>query len=256
MLDWIRKLEELARTGTPAVLVTVVKTTGSAPRDAGAKMIVLADGFLGTVGGGRLEQLAIEDARQCLNGGPHVKTVQYPLAARAGQCCGGSMELLMEAVNRSPRLYLFGAGHVGQAVCRTLAGTPFEVHLIDPRTDWVQAEEIPGGIVRHEAEWDDFNDDAVWSRDNVYVAIMTHQHDLDERILEDVLRRDTRYVGLIGSQSKWKRFRDRLTDRGVSEKDLDRVHCPIGLDVGGGKEPQVVAISIAAQLLQVFHAAS
>lgn len=251
--DWLGKLSELRASHTPAVLVTVTNIKGSVPRAPGAKMIVLGGGeFFGTIGGGRLEQLAIEEAQQCLNGGPSTRNASYPLAAKAGQCCGGSVEVFMEAVNVSPTLYIYGAGHVGQALARAMLGTPFDVHVIDPRAQWLG--KLPSGVVAHEAEWEDFNDDAVWSGARTYVAVMTHRHDDDEAIIADVLKRDTHYVGLIGSKNKWARFRERLGDRGTSVVDLDRVHCPIGVDLGGGKEPQTVAISIAAQLLQTHFA--
>ena len=254
MWNWIGKLEEIRSTGQPAVLVTVVHTEGSAPREPGAKMLVLEDGqFFGTIGGGRLEKLALDDAKDCLNGGPSVRTVRYPLAAKAGQCCGGSMELLMEAIGKTPNLYLYGAGHVGQAVCKTLVGTPFQVHVVDTRPEWIGSKDLPQEVVRHEKDWEDFNDDAIWDGQNTYVAIMTHQHDLDQEILADVLKRQTRYLGLIGSTAKWKRFTQRLQAQGVTQEDLKQVHCPIGTPLGGGKAPQEVAISVATQLLQEFY---
>lgn len=254
-MDWITTLSELRAAGIPAVLVTVAAIKGSVPRDTGAKMVVTGDRFTGTIGGGRLEQLILDDARKLLaerNTAAEVR--KYPLAASAGQCCGGSVEVLLEPLNMNPLLYLYGAGHVGQALCRTLEGTPFQVHLIDPRGEWVGSESVPSSVIRHESEWEDFNDDALWDEQRVYVAVMTHRHDTDEVIIEDVLGRATRYVGLIGSRNKWERFQERLGDRGTSRADLDRVHCPIGIDLGGGKEPATVAVSIAAQLLQKHFA--
>ena len=251
--DWVGKLTELRAASTPAVLVTVTGVKGSVPRDVGAKMVVVTGGdFFGTIGGGRLEQLAIEEALDCLNGGPRTRNSSYPLAAKAGQCCGGYVEVFMEAVNVNPILYIYGAGHVGQALARAMEGTPFDVHVVDPRGDWI--EKLPPGVVGHVAEWEDFNDDATWSEQRTYVAVMTHRHDDDEAIVADVLARDTHYVGLIGSKNKWARFRERLGDRGSSVDDLNRVHCPIGIDLGGGKEPATVAVSIAAELLQKHFA--
>ncbi|HEY8039994.1 MAG TPA: xanthine dehydrogenase accessory protein XdhC [Polyangiaceae bacterium] len=250
MWDWLRKLAELGDGGTPAALVTIIRCTGSTPSAPGAKMIVLGDGtFFGTIGGGHLEQLVIDDARACVASGES-KTFRYPLGATAGQCCGGVVETFVDSLHVGPRLYLFGAGHVGQALCRILSGTPFVVHAVDEREEWSGA--LPDDVRRHREPWDAFVRDAAWSGDQTYVAIMTHRHDVDEAIVADVVRRPARYLGLIGSETKWRRFRERLEARGVPREALDRVKCPIGLDVGG-KSPQEVAVSVAAELLSVHH---
>jgi xanthine dehydrogenase accessory factor len=253
--DWIGKLDELRRTGESLALVTVIRCVGSTPRELGAKMLVRADGrFFGTIGGGNLEQLVIEDARRCLGDGA-ARTFRYPLGARAGQCCGGLMELLVEVINAGPRLYLFGAGHVGQALCRVLAGTPFSVDLVDERPEWLERDQLPAAIRTHAMRWDEFAETAPWSEERTFVAVMTHRHDLDEEIIRHVVLKPAKYIGLIGSQAKWSRFRHRLEERGIATSQLDRVRCPIGLPVGG-KAPQEVAISIAAELLQTFHASA
>lgn len=256
--DWISKLDQLRRSSTPVVMVTVSGGTGSTPRDAGAKMLVLADGsFFGTIGGGHLEALAIEDAKKRLNSADAdlgSKTIRYPLGAKTGQCCGGVVDLFFEPLNAGPHLYLFGAGHVGQAIAKTLEGTPFTVHVIDERSEWVNAPALPAGVVRHECEWDEFVSSARWDRQKTYVSIMTFRHDLDEKILEDILRhgRPARYVGLIGSFAKWEKFKARLTQRGLPEAELLRVKSPIGIDIGG-KAPQEIAISLGAELLGIHY---
>lgn len=252
MWDWLSKLTELKNQGVPVAMVTVIECTGSTPREPGAKMLVTADGrFFGTIGGGHLEEIALVDARKCLEEGV-TKTIRYPLGAKTGQCCGGTMELFYEVLNTGPRLYLFGAGHVGQAVCKTLSGTPFVVHVIDEREEWINSPELPREAIRHHCEWDDFVPEAAWDNERTYVAIMTHRHDTDQDIVEDVIKRPARYLGLIGSRGKWARFQQRLTTQGVEEARLARVRCPLGLDTGG-KSPQEVAISVAAELLQIHY---
>ncbi len=250
MWPWLTKLAELEERGTPAALVTVVRCNGSTPAAPGAKMVVLEDGsFFGTVGGGHLEQLAIGDARACLAAGEG-KTFRYPLGATAGQCCGGVVEIFVDVLQGGPQLYLFGAGHVAQALCRVLAGTPFVVHAVDERDEWSGA--LPAEVRRHAVAWDAFAAEAPWSTERTYVAIMTYRHDLDEAIVADVVQRPARYLGLIGSTTKWRRFRERLEARGTPAAALDRVKCPIGVDIGG-KSPSEVAISVAAELLSVHH---
>lgn len=253
MADWIRKLSQLVDAREPVAVVTVIGTSGSTPREVGAKMLVQADGrFTGTIGGGQLEHRVIEDARSSLARG-ETRTLRYPLGAKAGQCCGGVMDLLVESLNAGPRLYLFGAGHVGQALCQVLQGTPFEVELIEERPEWIQASELPATVRRHAEPWDTFVGQARWDASRTYVAVMTHRHDLDQEIVADLVRRPTRYLGLIGSKAKWHRFQQRLLARGYTEAELAKVQCPMGIPIGG-KSPKEVAISMAAELLRLHHA--
>jgi xanthine dehydrogenase accessory factor len=258
MWDWISEAARLQAKGKEFAVVTVVKSSGSTPRDVGAKMIVGREGkFSGTIGGGQLEHLALKDALSVLldNSKEPSLTVRYPLGAKAGQCCGGVVEILVEKVNTGPKLYLFGAGHVGQAVCRVLEGTAFRVSLVDERPEWLQSEEIPKSVVRLEEEWDEFVASANWNEDRVYVAVMTHRHDLDQKIIEAVVQKPARFIGLIGSRTKWDRFKRRLTDKGVSPELLARVKCPLGLPLGG-KSPAEVALSLGAELISLHYQGS
>lgn len=252
MWDWIHKLVELKQSGTRCVMATVTKVIGSAPREMGAKMIVLEDGeFWGTIGGGKLESLVLEDAKRKFEDNVS-QTKTYPLCIRAGQCCGGSVEVFLEVIGNGPHLYLFGAGHVGQAVCKTLVGTPFTVHVIDEREEWIDASELPASTIRHQQTWQDFVAKAEWDSEKTYVAVMTYLHDMDLAIISDVIKRNAKYVGLIGSKTKWDRFRLRLKNMEASTDLVEKVRCPIGLPTGG-KAPQEVAISIAAELLKIHY---
>lgn len=214
-------------------------------------MLVTREEVHGTVGGGQLEHRVISDARRCLETG-QPERLRYPLGAKAAQCCGGVMELLVETVNAGPSLVLFGGGHVGQALCQVLVDTPFRVRLVEERAEWRDAPEVPGGVVRETAGWEEVLSETRWNAESSYVAVMTHRHDLDEEIVAAFLATPTRYLGLIGSVTKWARFRHRLAGRGHSEEQLARVVCPIGLPLGG-KSPREVAISVAAQLLGIHH---
>jgi len=252
MWDWIAKLGELRAGGKPFAVVTAIRCDGSTPCTAGAKMLVTAGAeaeFFGTIGGGHLEQLALADARGAIAAGG-ARTFRYPLGAKAGQCCGGVVELLVEVVGGGPELWIFGAGHVAQALARTLEGTPFAVHAIDEREDWL--DRMPSHVRRHARTWDEALGDLRFDESRTFVAIMTHRHDVDQEIVAAVVARPARYLGLIGSETKWRRFRERLEARCVKAEALARVKCPIGLDVGG-KSPQEVAVSIAAELLKVHH---
>lgn len=245
--DWLSTLLDLR--SSAYVLVTIIEVKGSVPRGEGTRMIIDARGVRhGTLGGGNLERLATERARQAL-GEPGVIRERYPLGARAGQCCGGSVEVMMESVVPAPRVVIFGVGHVGQALVRVLAPTRFEVVVVDDREEWLAA--LPPDVTVFDDGWDLYLERGAWGP-RTYAVIMTHNHQLDADILEGCLGVETAYVGLIGSKTKWARTRDKLSARGITEAQLDGVHCPIGLYLGG-KEPGDIAVSVAAELMGVFH---
>ena len=250
MWDWIGKLAELRQQDQLAVLVTVTKATGSTPRKQGAKMIVLGDGsFFGTVGGGVVEHYALEEARKCL-AETASKSTDIPLLPKGEvPCCGGTMEMYMEVVNHNPSLYVFGAGHIGQNLCQVLEGTPFRIHLIDEREEWIDAPAIPAATIRHRAHWSEFIRRTSWCEFRSYVTIVSYHGAIDQQILEEVLPQPTRCIGMIGSKAKWAKVQQNLADSGF---DLSRVRCPVGHDNGGGS-PREIAISIASQLLATHY---
>jgi xanthine dehydrogenase accessory factor len=255
MTDWIAALAERAAAGVPVVLVTVLRADGSTPRDAGTKMVVEADAFHGTVGGGHLELEAITHARALLaaldQGGevPAPASRDFALGPSLGQCCGGRTTLLFEVV--APvrwSVAVFGAGHVGRALVKVLAELPCRVHWVDPRPE-AFPEALPPRAARVVADpVADAVDDLPPGCD---VVVMTHSHQLDYEVVEAALRRGQhRYLGLIGSETKRARFLARLRERGFSDDQLARLTCPIGVPGLHGKLPAEIAVSVAAQLLQ------
>lgn len=250
--NWIAEASRLQEQGLPFAIATVTGVKGSTPREPGAKLIVTSERFFGTVGGGQLEQLVIEDGRKMLHEAV-AGAGRYPLCFRTGQCCGGSVDVHYEIIGAGPQLYLFGAGHVGQAICQTLVGTPFQVHLIDSRQEWLEHPDLPMGVVRHHVDPLQFVANATFDRQRTYVAVMTHDHAVDFDIIHAVVDKPARYIGLIGSQTKAARFKQRLQAVGLEPDAVGRMVCPIGIDVGGGKAPREIAISVAAQFLQLQH---
>ncbi|MEY5098622.1 MAG: hypothetical protein RJA36_1341 [Pseudomonadota bacterium] len=252
-----------------AVVVTVVATRGSAPREAGAWMAVYAGHQVGTIGGGNLEWQALGIARELLAGGAGLGfrvplTRRLALGPSLGQCCGGTVELRFERLcgaaltQRLERLEpartpvaIFGAGHVGRALVRALEPLPFAVRWLDSRDDAFPPELAPQ--VRTEQSEPlarAVPDLAPASR----VLIMSHSHVEDFELVAACLQRqrehgDLAFIGLIGSRTKWAGFRSRLVARGCAGAELAQVRCPIGLDGIAGKEPAVIAASVAAQLL-------
>ncbi|MEM1448658.1 MAG: xanthine dehydrogenase accessory protein XdhC [Planctomycetota bacterium] len=252
--EWLEVLAGLRDERRPCAQVVVTGVRGSAPREVGARMIV-SDGRLvwGTIGGGRLEHLAIERAAEMAREGVSASVTEvFPLSEKAGQCCGGEVTLYFEAFGWSRRrLVVFGAGHVAQAVGGLAPYMGLDVLLVDPRAEDEVEPPLPAErpyevlfVDAPEEEIDQVPADSL-------VLVMTHSHALDQEIIARALRRGTfPYVGLIGSERKWKRFAQRLTQRGFSEEELGRVTCPIGVSKGS-KEPRKIALSVAAEIVDV-----
>ena len=247
-MQWYEAVAASEAAGRPHVLATVLATTGSTPRDAGDKMVVTQDALHGSVGGGQLEFMVVERARKLLKAGAATLEIDhYPLAAAAQQCCGGSVTVLFECRCRHAlEAFVFGAGHVGAQVARLLSELPATVHWVDERQDaFDPAVDV---FRRHTTPLDAV--DAIGAAS--HVLILTHDHDLDYRILARLLGRGVfRSVGLIGSTTKWQRFRERLLRDGVAADALRQVRCPVGRDDVPGKQPMAVAISIVAELLEL-----
>jgi xanthine dehydrogenase accessory factor len=238
--------------GETAALVTVIRTQGSTPQRAGAKMLVFADGrIVGTIGGGCYENDAIGRARLALaDGKPTV--VHYELnddfAQENGLICGGRMDVHIDPLEPDPHLYVLGAGHVGFHLARMAVSAGFHLHVVDDRVKFANPERFPGAevIVEPIPDWLHRVDLPATS----YVVVLTrgHVHDLDAIRL--LAARDLRYLGLIGSRAKVARIQDALIAEGMPVECLERVHAPIGLDIGA-VTPAEIAVSILAQLIAV-----
>ncbi len=265
-MNWIE--QALLRLNTEnAVLVTVQATQGSVPRGPGTPMLVFAQGEQGTIGGGHLEFQALAHARRLLSGHTEQIQLRQVLGPSLGQCCGGVVDLAFERVSpaelarlrmqltpRRAPLALFGGGHVGKALVHTLAPLPLKVRWIDSRDEIFPAD-VPAEV---DCEHSNPVHAAVADlspRSRVLIMSFSHAEDLD--IVMACLRRqrergDLPFVGLIGSATKWATFRHRLEDRGFSAEEIGHITCPIGVPGILGKEPEVIAVSVAAQLLQTW----
>ena len=259
-------LARLAR--QPAVLIHVQSVEGSVPRETGTWMAVLQDVLVGTVGGGHLEYQAIASARELLKMGgvAEPSTQRFALGPSLGQCCGGVMHLRFECVSavdapalaqrlqtRLTPVALFGGGHVGHALVRVLTSLPFALTWIDSR-DGVFPENLATQVTTEHSNPPQaaVKDIAPQSR----VLIMSFSHAEDLEVLAACLRRqreraDLPYIGLIGSKTKWATFRSRLQARGFTPDELAHVTSPICVPGIAGKEPEVIAVAVAAQLLQL-----
>lgn len=265
-MNWLAALNHLQDANQAGVLVTLISVRGHAPRAAGAKMVVSQYESWDSVGGGNLEATATERARALLKVGataPEMLTLRLTDSAsneHGRQCCGGEVTLLLEPLaTERPHIAMFGVGHVGLELARILARLPLHLHLVDSRAAQLVPERL---AVLDDAE-------AILHIHHspipelvladlpagTHLLILTHDHAEDAALCDAALRRhDLGFIGLIGSATKWARFREQLRREGHSESDLARITTPIGLPEITGKAPAVIAISVAAQLLGVLAA--
>jgi len=262
--------DELLRrlAGSPAVRIVVSRVQGSGPREVGAWMAVFGDALVGTIGGGRLEFDAIADARALLAGRPVGAERRFALGPSLGQCCGGVVwlryeslqpadlaglrEQLLQHTRAHMPVALFGGGHVGVAIVQLLGALPVRTHWIDSREEVFPAE-LPLNVRCEHSEPVQGAVPTLESGSRVLIMSFSHAEDLD--IVAACLKRrrehgDLPFVGLIGSKSKWATFRHRLEARGFAAAELDAITCPIGVAGVAGKEPEVIAVAVAAQLMQ------
>ena len=233
--------------------MTVVRANGSTPQRAGAKMLVFADGrTIGTIGGGCYENDACLKAREALTSGRQV-LAHYDLnddfAQENGLICGGQMDVHIDPLAPAARLYIIGAGHVGWHLARAAADTDFRVHVVDDREKFANRERFPHAddvIVEPIDDWLHRTEIPASS----FVVIVTRGHQNDLEAMRALAARDLRYLGLIGSRAKVARIRKLLLSEGMPPECLDRVHAPIGLEIGA-VTPAEIAISILAQLIAI-----
>lgn len=307
MID-IANLAQAIKAHGAIIRLVLAETKGSTPREAGADMLIWPTGYAGTIGGGRLEQDAIKQARHLLDQHDAVHIQRLVLGPDMGQCCGGAVTLVYERydsealirlreqvvasrsyarplTNSAPELpnnlkrkmekahaagrpveielshdwflepvwrdslpvYIYGAGHVGRALAQVLAPMPqFDVHLVDVRE--TQFEDLPDNISK---SWDQLPTDVMaLAPDHAAHFIMTPEHDYDLELCHRLLNRSFGYAGLIGSKTKWARFKTRLSALGHDLRQINRITCPIG-DPNLGKHPQAIAVGVCFDLLRL-----
>jgi len=252
-MTFFEEQNALLETGTPFVAVTVVDTLGSTPQDRGAKMLVTAEGrHFGTVGGGKIEARAIEEAKRLLTDDTAPKTsfYQWSLEKDIGMTCGGIVRVYFEAFNVTRwNIVVFGAGHVANALLDTLLKLDCRVTCYDTREEWLSR--LPVSPKLTQVLSTDMPSEVAKIPEGSFVILMTMGHTTDKPILIEILRTRTfPYLGVIGSNAKAKRLRQDILDAGLGEAMTRAFFCPIGLEVGSN-HPQEIAISVAAQLLKV-----
>lgn len=248
---YFSKIEEFRRDRVPFVSVILVHSRGHAPQDNSSKMLVTAAGLAeGTVGGGKIEARSIQFAIEMLKtrAAPVLKT--WNLQIDIGMSCGGEVSLYFEsAFTRSWEVALFGAGHVAQAVSRLLTGLDCNVTCVDPRAEWLeklpQSPRLKAVHHPHPAEA------AAHLPAHAQILVMTQGHATDFPILKTLLlARTPPFIGAIGSDVKAVKLKRELAAAGVSQDQIEKIHCPVGLPLGDNS-PEEIAISVVAQLIQM-----
>jgi xanthine dehydrogenase accessory factor len=249
-----------------AIVAELTAVRGSSPREAGTFMLISPDAQVGTIGGGALEYMVIDRARQVLRAGEREDSLDIPLGPEIGQCCGGRVDVALKRVTEGearrltakleaeldarPHVYLFGSGHVGHALARALSALPLKVHVVDTRPD--ELTSLPENVETHAVAMPE----AVVRtapRGSAFV-ILTHDHALDFLIAAEALQRaDAPYIGMVGSKTKKARFRSWYLGEGYPAAPLERLVLPIGGKAFphglGDKRPEVIAALAAAEIL-------
>jgi xanthine dehydrogenase accessory factor len=253
MDDIYQEIVRVKTEGEEAALVTVVSASGSTPREEGAKMLVKPDGsIIGTIGGGSLEAQIIKEAVKVIRQGKPKRLHRSLTAKEAGEegmICGGDLEVFIEPILTPSTLYIFGGGHIALALTKMGKLCGFNITVIDDRAEFASAERFPEA-------------DAILAEDftksfpkikidnSSYIVIVTHGHRHDEVVLEWAVTTPAKYIGMIGSKTKNETIYTHLRAKGISQEQLDRVHAPIGLEIGA-QTPEEIAVSILAELIKV-----
>ncbi|MFH1640106.1 MAG: XdhC/CoxI family protein [Chloroflexota bacterium] len=241
MLEIYQELANLMPKGERAVLATVISCRGSTPRKPGTKMLIREDGACtGTVGGGIVEHEVQQKAREIMNSGKP-ELLQFVMPA-------GEMDIFFEPILPREVLYLFGAGHVAQSTAALGKMLGFRVTVIDPRPDYNNSNRFPDA---DSLLVEDYRNcfPKISAGENSYLVIFTATHESDELCLHFAARTKAAYVGMIGSKKKVAEIRAHLLQQDVTPEQLDRVHSPVGLDIGA-RTPEEIAVSIMAEVIR------
>ena len=242
-------LHHALEAGRPVALCTVVNTRGSVPRHAGSKMLVFRDGRTeGTVGGGEIENLVIEEARQALKDG-QTRFLNYDMIDIETDpgVCGGTVTLFVEPYRRDPTVVVVGAGHVGQAVAHLAGWLGFRVVVSDDREELCKPEVAPGGDEYLPIPMQALPD-AMEIDSQTYLVLVTRGVDVDAAGLPALLKTEAAYIGLIGSKRRWQHTREKLAEEGLPEEAIGRIKTPIGLDIHA-ETPEEIAVSILGEII-------
>jgi len=253
MHEFYDKISELIRSHPRIALATIVQTKGSTPRAKGAKVIVFPDGTsYGTLGGGRLEYMVTQDAKEAIRKGESVLKDYSLLEEDKGgidAICGGDATVFIEVIKRSERLLILGGGHIALALYRMALEAELSVVIVDQRPEFVSKDRFPRAELLLNYSEDDHRLKEIVDK-NTFIVVVTHGHKHDKTAIKNLIDCKYKYLGMIGSIRKAKQVLKELAAEGISLEKLDRVYAPIGLNIKA-ETPAEIAVSILAELIKV-----
>ena len=251
-MDLFEEIVRMRRAGERAALATIVHTNGSIPSYESSRMLVREDGSIaGTVGGGCVEADVWAAAKEVIKSEQSRKltfNLNHEAAYDAGLICGGTLEIFVEPILPQPMLYLFGGGHVSAALARVAHSAGFAIGIVDDREAFANAERFPMATEIHSSYEEAFG--KIEPNAASYLVIVTRGHKDDMRVLAWAVRTPARYIGMIGSKRKVISVFKALEKEGYAPEEFDRVHAPVGLEIGA-LTPEEIAVSIAAELIAI-----
>ncbi len=251
--DFYHAVVDTLEHGEAVAIATVTKASGSVPRGVGSKMLIWRDGTIeGTVGGGTMEERVIQEGQQVIiDGRPRYR--EYLFASDAENSvglCGGQAEVFIDVVRPRQTLMVIGAGHIGEALAKMGAMTGYRISIVDDRQDFLSPERLPEAEemihVRYERESEQLDPMPVHIDAATHVVVATWGW--DEPALAQVLKSPAPYIGLVSSRRKFKLIADKLRERGYGDEDINRIHAPIGIDIGA-ETPQEIAVAIMGEII-------
>jgi len=254
MISIFQALAEIEKNHVSAALCTVTSSEGSTPRHVGSKMLVYSDGhFIGTVGGGEVEQRILDEARMALEDGQS-RQLRYnmidPARGDPGTC-GGQVEVFVEPILPNPLLVVIGAGHVGKAVIHLAKWLGFRTAASDDRLEFCNAESTPNADAYYPVPMNELPDHIKIDR-RTYFVLTTRGSNVDVAGLAPLLDSPAAYIGIIGSKRRWATTTKALKAQGVSDEKIAKVHSPIGLELQA-ETPEEIAVSIIAEILMLHN---
>ena len=251
--DIYQVIVDFRKKGVKAALATIVDKSGSAPLPPGFKCLVLETGkVIGTIGGGIIESKVVTIAKDVIRD-KQPRLLSYDLSGMnvkgATPLCGGSIKVFVEPISNTDSVIVFGAGHIGKILAKILNLVDFRVIVIDDRKDYANQKNFPTAdrIIVSESK-KAFGKIVV--DDSTFIIITTRGHTIDREIIEWALSTSAKYIGMIGSTRKFDLFSEDLLKKGITKKQLAKVHTPIGLEIHA-KTPAEIAVSIVAEMVKI-----
>lgn len=251
-MDLFEEVVRMRQAGGRGAMATIVHTNGSIPSYESSRMLVREDGSIaGTIGGGCVEAdvwAAAKDVIRTEQPRKMTFNLNHEAAYDAGLICGGTLEVFIEPILPQPMLYIFGGGHVAASAARIAHIAGFAIGIVDDRASFANTERFPMASAIYTSYQDAF--EKIRPSSSTYLVIVTRGHKDDMRVLAWAVRTDARYIGMIGSRRKVISVYQALEREGFVEKEFERVHAPVGLEIGA-LSPEEIGVSIAAELITV-----